>query len=1321
MDAKITYHQQVTYCGKPRCRKCRDGVGHGPYWYAYQTIDGQTTRTYIGKNLPTGAMVKTSALPESTGHDASTARSLDNSRSSSSTAPAPLLRILTLGQFRLERLTSSATTEAHTSLSWQAVTEAGWQQRQDSQIYALLGYLICSPERHASRSQTLALLWPDLDSETATRRLTKTLQALQRVLGHPLVENTSNDSAASRSNSHLLQIQNEELLLAGQERLFIDATAFEELIQKANEQTLPIEQRERLLQEAITLYNGDFLPEERDAEWILARRRTLRYAWFTALLSLADLYTERNNLSDAVKILDRLLAKDPTYEAAVQRLMVVLSRSMRRIEALRAYKHFESMLKREYQAIPSKETQELHEALRQGQELPSLQHNSQRGQSAVADLAPSTHSDMNVSASYSTTDTPQSISLPVRDTPADIFGRTHQSPLVGREHEMEVLLSKLLEVEQNARLHLVSQRKASGIPFDTQRRSQCQLLMGEAGIGKTRLAEEMSREARQRGWIVIWSHLYPQERNIPYRVWIEALRKILGLGTGLLPALDPELLRPLLPLLPELGELLPRPLLDQPLAPAPNNTRLRDAIGVLLKTISETTPLFIVLDDIQWADETSHNILGHLARHLYGYPILFLGTCRDTEVPKTPTHPLRALIAHMHRERSIETLDIEPLSREEIGTLVAHVSSLPETTVRNIQERAAGNPYFAEELARSTPPALPGTVKAALEQRIQQLSNACQQLLKNAAVLGGTFEFSLILAMESASTANSDELADEDAVLTLLEEALQSGVLTDEGSGTRILYHFWHPLLVDSLYESISGTRRARLHLRAADVLLRMNRGHEEQVAATLADHLIKGDAQPERIAHFSELAGHRAYSIFAYADAVRHYRHAVDYLLISTEQADGAQRAHLASLFEYIAECTSVQGNYAEARDLYERVLELHENLSTNTSNAADRSHEAQIQALLLIEIGLAWRYTGDKTRAWQCCERSEAILRQASVTGGPAWSRLSYLQSYLYRLDGRFEEALQAAQNSLVLLEEQISPSSHSKSSAGHTNTITQRILEGDPVNLGRVHRLIGTVAESVGQLSMALEHQGKALTLYELYDDRRQIGHVSCNIGYIHLKKAEYELARASLQRSLDIAERIGDIPLASLVTCNLAELDASVGNLTEAEERYRAILVRTESAEDRDREYVCRWNAGFAGVLQARGKLDEAATCVKHAWTIARAMGNIPCIGLTLVALGNLRIAQATAGISSTLNELAWTRERQRLLAHADADLRFALSLTHLEAETRTRGTLALARVAFLQNAREEARALISTVIEDAQRRELAEVEMQARALLTQVNG
>src|SRR5215469_8439635 len=98
-QGKITYHQQVTYCGKPRCRKCREGIGHGPYWYAYQIVNGQTTRTYIGKNLPPDALVSVDAKPTNTGEPAMP------KKTSTTLSPVniPLLRVFALGQFRLER------------------------------------------------------------------------------------------------------------------------------------------------------------------------------------------------------------------------------------------------------------------------------------------------------------------------------------------------------------------------------------------------------------------------------------------------------------------------------------------------------------------------------------------------------------------------------------------------------------------------------------------------------------------------------------------------------------------------------------------------------------------------------------------------------------------------------------------------------------------------------------------------------------------------------------------------------------------------------------------------------------------------------------------------------------------------------------------------------------------------------------------------------------------------------------------------------------------------------------------------------------------
>src|SRR5262249_55270528 len=117
------------------------------------------------------------------------------------------------------------------------------------------------------------------------------------------------------------------------------------------------------------------------------------------------------------------------------------------------------------------------------------------------------------------------------------IGRTHQSPLVGREQELALLRDLLVTTENAAKFRLPGQKKGITTPFDAQHRPQSVLLLGEVGIGKTRLAEELGREARQRGWAVAWSRVYAQEGSIPYRLWIDILRKALAQHGGLPPGL----------------------------------------------------------------------------------------------------------------------------------------------------------------------------------------------------------------------------------------------------------------------------------------------------------------------------------------------------------------------------------------------------------------------------------------------------------------------------------------------------------------------------------------------------------------------------------------------------------------------------------------------------------------------------------------------------------------------------------------------------------------------------------------------------------------
>ncbi len=140
MNGKVTYRQQFAHCGKPRCRKCREGMGHGPYWYAYQTENGITTRTYVGKHLPPEAQAMIEALHEQTRDTGTSAFTVTLTGLTHAT-----IRLFVLGQFRLERRRGQ---------QWQPVIDPAWQQQH---VRSLLGYLVSRPwSKHSPRLATIA-------------------------------------------------------------------------------------------------------------------------------------------------------------------------------------------------------------------------------------------------------------------------------------------------------------------------------------------------------------------------------------------------------------------------------------------------------------------------------------------------------------------------------------------------------------------------------------------------------------------------------------------------------------------------------------------------------------------------------------------------------------------------------------------------------------------------------------------------------------------------------------------------------------------------------------------------------------------------------------------------------------------------------------------------------------------------------------------------------------------------------------------------------------------------------------------------------------
>ncbi|GCE16555.1 DUF6788 family protein [Dictyobacter kobayashii] len=1380
MNGKVTYRQQFTRCGKERCRKCKEGSGHGPYWYAYWSVNGRTVSKYIGTDLP-----------ESVKQEQLAANTPTMTPSSSS----PVLRVYVLGQFRIERKQDQD--------SWQTIDGRLWHRRR---ARSLLGCLLSSPNRRLSREQVMDQLWPNLEVEIAANRLNGAVHELRQMLEPDLTR-----PAASR----LLRLERDVLELAGHQQIWVDAEAFENLIKEADTSTDPARTRQ-LQEEAATLYRGSYLLEELYSEWAGQRRDALQRAWVGLLLNLAQSQAENEEYASAIETLDRLRTADPTNETALQHLMMLLTQRDRRGEALQVYKRHQEMLQRDYESEPLPETIELYEKLRTGH-VPTLY-------TQKADNTPNTEPLEELP--------PLDLSF---TRPLFQLGRHYQSRLIGRERELQTLRQVMRSLEKKANAPIktaphntpstpsaTNQQTYQPTSASRPRHTHFMLLRGEPGIGKTRLAEELSLEAYQHGWTVAWSRSYEQESTIPYHPWTDLLRILFKSTSAFADLVNRKQDTPTDSMLRELatsslklerlGALLPDLQVLQstngqpsiPISLEQERLHLWEAALGLIESFSKQHPLLLVLDDLHWADESSIDLLTYLIHHLQEQSVLLIGTCREGEL--APQHKLRTLIADLQREQAVVVVPVLPLTSTQIATLVSH---LPQDLVESIQSQAAGNPFFAEELARyvdtssnelngvtglpelssldAAPSAsqshnsynarkkgseattqaehehqqptvsLPEAIAAVLERRLGRLSQGCQQLLGKAAVIGGSFELRQLLPMANDS--------DEDTVLDLLDEALNAGLLIEEGTGANIAYHFWHPLIISHLYSRLSAARRAQLHRRAAEALKATFANQPEKVATTIVYHLSKGGGDRRTLAYYAEVSGNQAYALAAYAEAQQYYilvfqalsgdeftaaNHidSPEYIqhIIEREidQLPFSDPLHLCRILERIAECSIILGTFAEGRQVYEYILKLrtstrfHRYITTELALSIEeveilRQKEAQIQAMLWREIGNSWTYTSEYEQANRCYERGKNVMIQSGITSGAAWACLHLQYGALFRLEGDYTQARRYLQEALSMLEECVQapqvpyqrlPMPYLPKEQGQQNwqvrdlslTRIERALTGDPLEIGYAHERLGIVAASLGEVNSALEHLNIALTIYERSELVSEMARVCGNLGAVNIVKGAHDEARRYMRRSLELAERSGDLPNMTFVTHNLGDVAQRSGSLREAETWFHQSLELAERINDRER--ISWSNIALASVQADMGNLQEALNSIRRAISISRDIKSTRCIRYALLGLADLRITQAIA-VQHHPNASENVKYRIQLLARARTTLQRSISLEGMEIENIIDAKHLLAMVHFLQGNLEEAWQTAQQTLKDARDYETTRIIERAYRLLGRI--
>jgi len=414
------------------------------------------------------------------------------------------------------------------------------------------------------------------------------------------------------------------------------------------------------------------------------------------------------------------------------------------------------------------------------------------------------------------------------------------------------------------------------------------MVVGDAGIGKTRLLQEFATYARLRGAQVLWGAAYEGEARLPYGPFAEALRDYVSrTSMETLRRAVTEGSSVLAPLAPELKAKLPDLPGPPPVAAEAETYRLFQEVTEFLKKASTSAPLVLVLEDLQWADKGSCSLLQHLARRLAGSRLLVAISCREAELE--PGHPLRECLPHLRRESGFWELALKGLRESEVRELITVLAEheVPQPLVLALHQETEGNPFFIQEtlkhlietevlyqeqgrwISRATTISdigLPESVRDVMERRLAGLSQECRRLLQVGAVLGR--RFSLSLAQRVADL-------DEEVTLRVVEEALAAQVVWEQRQERRTYYQFSSTLLRENLYGRLSAPRRERLHLRASRALEEAYPDHLEEYAAELAYHYREaGEAAPaETTYRWTAKAAQQAMAAYAPAEAVSLYR----------------------------------------------------------------------------------------------------------------------------------------------------------------------------------------------------------------------------------------------------------------------------------------------------------------------------------------------------------------------------------------------------------------------------------------------------------------
>jgi predicted ATPase/DNA-binding SARP family transcriptional activator len=928
---------------------------------------------------------------------------------------------------------------------------------------ALFAYLLLHRAPH-TRAHLAGLFWPDLPEKTARRRLT---QELWRI-GSELEKAGVVDLILATGSTVSLRA---EIPTVCDVLLLQDALS---RLRDKDPQAWPT------LAELSDLYRGELLPGYFD-DWVLLARERLFHAYRDGLTHLLSAQKRLGDWSAAGLTANALLQLDPLAEESVAEAMQIALALKRPEVGLRHYDLYVDRLHQELETAPTPDLIALAQQLA-GQERP-------RQVAAFTDPA-------------------------------------YQPPLIGREGERSLLLSALDQAQAG--------------------QGQIYLLEGAAGVGKSRLLETISADARWRGLLAGWGAAQEIQLDQPYHPLIQALADLLSplRAQQLQVLLDPIWLGVAARVLPVLSVWLPDLPAPPPLDPEPERVRLLEGLTRLILALGQLSPTVLVVDDLQWADSATLGALIYLARRVAESPLLLILSYRGDEARANSS--VWVSLAEIDRGARPQRLQLECISAQETAALVRKVLDLNRSAPifeKRIYTQTQGNPFFVLETLRtlyqegSLIPTEQGSwqtpwddqtvdyrevsispeVESMIERRLAHLLPEERQALEVAAVLGTTFDLSLLAALFAGTPRQA---------LTATATLVQRRFLQE----TATAYRFDHDQIRQTVYSRLNETERRRLHRSAGETLARL----QPDAFALLAHHFEAAGARGQAF-RYHHRAGDAAQAAGSYLLARRHYERSVAWL----DEIPLSATARFELLLTW------------------ESVLDL----------LGERDTQSQVLARLAQEGNL---------NQWQ---QGVLILRQARFEGasGRFGAAIDAVAASFALINGQGGQRLQI--EALILWGQLLNQAGNP---AASEQKLRQAVALAEAVDDPRLQAQtlihLADVLPTRNAYAAGLAAAEAALALYHSFGDLAGEAHANLTLAVIQVEQGDVAGGAARYAQALSLTQQCGYRYQEARISANLANALCILGRIGEALSLYERGMAIGRELGDARLEHLIAINYG-----------------------------------------------------------------------------------------------------------------------------------------------